>query len=59
MQQHECNNQSTFRAHFTRLMLIYNKLTLHYFRKKKRKSRKRERVTPKFWVWSKKLYPKN
>ena len=29
LQRHECNNQSTSRAHFTRLTLMYNKIILH------------------------------
>jgi hypothetical protein len=41
MQEHECNNQGTCRAHFTRLTSIYNKITLLFW-KKKRKARKRE-----------------
>jgi hypothetical protein len=47
MQRHECNNQITSRAHFTRLMPIYNKITLHYLEKREEKQGK-ERVTPKF-----------
>jgi hypothetical protein len=47
MQRHGCNNQSTSRAHFTRLMSIYNKLTLHYLEKRERTQRK-ERITPEF-----------
>jgi hypothetical protein len=38
MQQHGCNNQITTRAHA-------NKITLHYFRKKKRKAMKSESNT--------------
>jgi hypothetical protein len=47
MQQHEFNNQSASRTHFTRLTPIYNKLTLHYLEKREEKQEK-ERVTPKF-----------
>jgi hypothetical protein len=46
-QQHECNNQGTSKAHFTRLKPIYNKLTLHYLGKREEKQGK-ERVTPEF-----------
>jgi hypothetical protein len=47
---HEMQKKSkSSRVHFTRLMPIYNKITLHYFRKKKRKEKKgKGRVTPKF-----------
>jgi hypothetical protein len=47
MQQHECDNQSFSKAHFTRLTPIYNKLTLHYSGKREEKQGK-ERITPKF-----------
>jgi hypothetical protein len=40
MQQHGCNNQST-----TRLASLYNKITLHYFTKEKRKAKKGESNT--------------
>jgi hypothetical protein len=30
------------------LTSLYNKITLHYFRKRKRNANKRERVTPEF-----------
>jgi hypothetical protein len=47
MQRHECNNQSDYRAHFTRFTPIYNKITFLYLEKREWKQRK-ERVTTKF-----------
>jgi hypothetical protein len=47
MQQHECNNKSTSRAHFTRFMPIENKIILHYLEKREGKQRN-ERATPEF-----------
>jgi hypothetical protein len=44
MQQHECNNQKT-----TRAPSQYNKITLHYFRKGKRKAMKGKSNT---WILS-------
>jgi hypothetical protein len=43
----KCRTQSFSRVQFSRLTLIYNKITLHFFRKRKEKQGK-ERVTPEF-----------
>jgi hypothetical protein len=55
MQQHECNNQSTSRAHFTRLTPIYNKIILHYLEKREEKQGN-ERVTPEFCGYQKRNF---
>jgi hypothetical protein len=37
MLRHECNNQNTSRAHFTKLTPIYIKIILHYLEEREEK----------------------